>query len=162
MLRLLRGRSFLNVPGTKRKVASEQKERTSESRADMHEHVVIWVPLFDVFAFQRSRCTVQTWFDQTSLFAACEDALGWCGRVKTFPQIPKYLKHIPKCARARVTTGMRWESSRDTETNVCDPGTRPHHTGNGHLLTLGHIGHLGTSRETLGSPRGVGRVWCVR
>ena len=55
--RLLRGRLFVNVPGTKKR--GKQKGLTSKSCAEMHENVVIWVPIFDVFAFQWSRCTVQ-------------------------------------------------------------------------------------------------------
>ena len=42
-----------------RKVASNKENLKSKSRAEMPEHVVIWVPLLDVLPFQGSRCKVQ-------------------------------------------------------------------------------------------------------
>ena len=49
-----------------------KKDLTSKSRAELHEHVVIWVPLFDVLAFHRSALPVQSpfSFDQTRSFHA--------------------------------------------------------------------------------------------
>ena len=49
---------FFNVPDT-------NKDVTSKSRAEMHELVVIWVPFLDVFAFQRSCCTVHSFPHQS-------------------------------------------------------------------------------------------------
>ena len=36
-------------------MAGEQKDHLSKSSAEMHEHVLFWIPFFDVLAFQRSR-----------------------------------------------------------------------------------------------------------